>query len=140
MTQITDWIRAHEALLWWLGAGSVLMFIGSLVLIPFVLAMLPADYFSHQARPRHRWAAKHPLAWIVYLVIKNVFGVLLVALGLLLLLLPGQGLLSILAGIILMNIPGKFRLVRWIVRRPTVQSSINWLRRIANRPPLVMDE
>jgi hypothetical protein len=48
--------------------------------------------------------------------------------------LPGQGILTILAGIALIDFPGRHRLVRWIVARETVMSALNWVRRRAKQP------
>jgi len=60
--------------------------------------------------------------------------------GIAMLVLPGQGILAILGGIELMDFPGKYRLERWIVSRPAVLRSVNWLRRRMGRPPLVFEE
>lgn len=49
---------------------------------------------------------------------------------------PGQGVLMIIAGLVLLEFPGKFRLERWLVTRRHVWRSINWLRRRAGRPEL----
>ncbi len=42
---------------------------------------------------------------------------------------PGQGLLTLLIGLLLLNFPGKYRLERWLVRRPGVLRTLNWVRR-----------
>jgi hypothetical protein len=52
------------------------------------------------------------------------------------LVLPGQGVLTILAGITLLNYPGKRRLELWLVRRPAIHRAIDWIRRRAGRAPL----
>jgi hypothetical protein len=63
-------------------------------------------------------------------------GALLVLLGLLMLVTPGQGLLTLFIGLMLMNYPGKHALERWLVRRDGVMGGLNWLRRKGNQPPL----
>ena len=55
------------------------------------------------------------------------------------LLTPGQGLLSILVGIMLMDLPGKYKVERAIIRKEKVLSTINWLRAKAHRPPLQVE-
>ena len=70
---------------------------------------------------------------------KNALGFILVVAGIIMLVLPGQGVFTILIGIMLLNFPGKYRLERWIVARRPVLRSINWLRRRAGRAPLVPD-
>ena len=61
-------------------------------------------------------------------VLKNALGLVLVILGFIMLFTPGQGLLTLLAGSLLMNFPGKYQLERWLVLRPGVLRALNWLR------------
>jgi hypothetical protein len=70
------------------------------------------------------------------LVAKNLLGIVLLVAGVLMLVAPGQGLLTIAMGIVLIDFPGKFRLERWVVTRPNVWRTLNWLRRRARRPEL----
>jgi hypothetical protein len=69
-----------------------------------------------------------------------MLGAILVAAGLAMLMLPGQGILTILIGLGVMNFPGKYRLERWIISRPTVLKAVNWIRSKSHHPPLVMTE
>ena len=69
---------------------------------------------------------------------KNVLGAIFVVAGLIMLVLPGQGIFTILIGIMLLDFPGKYRLERWIVARRPVLQSINWLRQRAGRAALVL--
>jgi hypothetical protein len=71
------------------------------------------------------------------LIAKNLAGVTLLAAGLVMLLTPGQGLLTIVVGITLINFPGKMRFERWLATRPPVWRSINWLRERAGRDDLL---
>jgi len=75
----------------------------------------------------------------VILVLKNLVGLTLLLSGFAMLMLPGQGLLGILLGLILMDYPGKFQLERKIVSRPKLLHFINWLRRKQNKPPLLFE-
>ena len=74
------------------------------------------------------------------LIGKNLLGGLLVLSGIAMLVLPGQGLLTIAMGLLLMDFPGKHRLERRIVRTRPVLRSINWLRRKAHKNPLKIDD
>jgi hypothetical protein len=56
--------------------------------------------------------------------------------GVAMLVLPGQGLLTLLMGFLLVDFPGKYRLERWLFARPIVRRPINWLRHRAGRVPL----
>ena len=62
--------------------------------------------------------------------------VVLVLAGLIMLVVPGQGLLTLAVGLVLVDFPGKYRLERWLVTRPPVWRAINWLRKRAGREPL----
>ena len=116
----------------WLGGMSLAMFIITLVALPLVVAYLPENYFV-----RSRRTSKQISIWnLLWLVAKNVLGVVLLIAGIAMLALPGQGLLTILVGIMLMNFPGKRQMERWLVSRPRVASSLNWLRGKFRRPPL----
>ena len=74
------------------------------------------------------------------MIAKNVLGYIFVVTGLILLVLPGQGIFTVLVGVMLLNFPGKHQLARWIIARQPVLRSINWLRRRAGRAALVLDE
>jgi hypothetical protein len=52
------------------------------------------------------------------------------------LVLPGQGLFTIIIGLMLSNYPGKFEIERKLIAIPTILKSINWLRRKSNKPIL----
>lgn len=131
-----DWIKANDALFWWLAAASVVTFVGSLVVVPVLVSRIPADYFAHPRRPRAAMDARPAWARIALRIGKNVLGVLLMFGGLAMLVLPGQGLLTLLIGFMLVDLPGKYRFERWLVSRPRIASGINWLRLRAGREPL----
>ena len=73
------------------------------------------------------------------LAAKNLLGYLLIVVGIAMLLLPGQGVLTMLLGFIMVDLPGKYRFEQWLVARPLVLRSINMLRRRAGREPLILD-
>lgn len=140
LTRLARFIAEHELLLLFLGLGSALTFIGTLVMVPWLVVRIPEDYFLPRERPPVRLHGdRHISLQILLLVCKNLLGVLFIALGIVMLVLPGQGLLTILAGLILLDFPGKFRFERTLICQPAIQRSINWLRRRANRPPLRLD-
>ncbi len=132
-----DWIRDHDTLLWWLTAASVVMFFGSLIAMPFLAARIPADYFAQKERPPSKWTGHHPALRIVLLIGKNLLGVVLILAGLAMLVMPGQGLLAMLIGLLLLDLPGKYRFEKWLIARPRIRAGINWLRQRAGKPPLV---
>lgn len=135
---LLNWLDQHETLLFWAGALSALGFLASLAMLPWLVVRIPPDYF-HRRHPfldelRHR----HPvLRWMLFLL-KNLFGVLVLLMGLAMLVLPGQGLITIMIGLLLLNFPGKFALERWVVTRPGVLRAINWMRGRYGHPPITL--
>ena len=119
---------------------SAITFIWSLLIIPWLLTRIPEDYFCGDTQPQSSFRKLHPLAAIALFLVKNGIGFVLLALGLLLMVVPGQGILTILASSFLIEFPNKYRLQRWIVRRPGILKSINWLRQRRNHPPLRIDD
>jgi len=134
-----QWIKSHEAILWWLTAISIVTFVVSLILVPFLIVQIPSDYFTRRRHHRKLRAHQHPLVRGMLVISKNLLGYILVVAGILMLMLPGQGVLTILIGITLIDFPGKYALERWIVSHGSVLRSINWIRRQAGRPPLVLE-
>lgn len=130
-----NWIENHETLMWWLGAGSLVAFVITLVAMPIVIIRLPADYFV----VRRRWGMvgsdHHPVVLAAWKFIKSLLGLTLIVIGIPMLVLPGQGVITILIGIMLLDFPGKYRLQQRIVSRPGISRSINWLRSRAGQQP-----
>ena len=119
---------------------SVVMFAGSLAIIPILLARMRADYFARSETPFASWRRRHPVAAGILLVARNFLGIVLLLAGLAMMVLPGQGIITILVALTLLNFPGKRRLELRIVRQRQVRSVIDWMRRRAGRPPLVIPE
>src|SRR5262249_48716926 len=133
---ILAWLRGHETLLWWLGALSVLMFVGTLVALPLVVVRLPADYFKRDPQHATRHHKQSAVLRLLGLLGKNLLGIVLVCTGVAMLVLPGQGILTILIGLMLLNFPGKRALEQRLVRQPTVLRAMNWMRAKAHQPAL----
>lgn len=136
MTGLSNYLIGQETLILILVGFSLFTFVASLLLIPWLIIRVPAGYFHDKERPPTPWRNQHPLLRGIILVVKNLLGGVLVILGLLLLILPGQGLLTILAGIILLDFPGKFHFQRWLVQKRPVLRSVNWLRHRGGVRPL----
>lgn len=136
-TQISAWLSAHAPLVWLLGVVSLITFVGSLMLVPWMIVRIPPEYFVNADHPTRAATIRHPVLRALYLIAKNLLGAVLVVSGICMLVLPGQGLLTILVGVILLNYPGKFKVERWIVTRPYIWRLINRLRRYAGHTPLV---
>jgi hypothetical protein len=137
---VLDWIRSHQALSGWLFALSATMFVGGLVLMPILLARMRPDHFVHPEPPAGSWRGRHPVIRLSFLAVKNLLGLLLLLAGLAMLVLPGQGIITVLVAISLLNFPGKRRLELALIRKRPVLQAVNWIRARADRPPLVLPE
>jgi hypothetical protein len=115
--------------------------ITSMVLIVLVLVNLPATYYQDGYRPPFSSPGYDPgLRWLAW-VVRNILGLIMIVVGVFLSIpgVPGQGLLTILIGVIVLDFPGKRRLERKLVGRPEVLRAINRLRNRFGKPPLVLD-
>jgi hypothetical protein len=132
---MTDWI-SNDMLFLVLGVLSVVFFVGTLIAIPVLLVRLPVDYFDEAASRTwlHNW---HPVFRATAYAVKNVIGIVFLLAGLAMLLLPGQGILTILIGISLIDFPGKRRLERALLGRPSVLGTINRIRQRFGKPAIL---
>jgi hypothetical protein len=133
--QSTSWFQIG------LGLG---MFVVSLTVstlaVGIVMVKIPANYFSMSYKPQFMTNKPFLVRWGA-VIFKNLLGVFLICLGIILSLpgVPGQGLLTILLGLIMLDIPGKRPLEARIIKRPAVLAAINKLRRRYDKPPLILD-
>ena len=140
-----DWLSEHWAALSWsnIGLGVALFLISltvSFAAIGVVMVKIPENYFS----PHYKRDFLPDSPWIVRwgaVILKNILGVFLILLGIVLSLpgVPGQGILTILLGLIMIDIPGKRPIEAKIIERPTVLAAINKLRAKYDKPALVLD-
>jgi hypothetical protein len=118
----------------WLGiAISLVLAIGSIALVVLVVIQWPADHF----KPHVHGAGAVPRHWLASIG-KNVAGVVLILLGLVMALpgIPGQGFLTMIVGLTMLDFPGKRDLERRLIGRPRILRTINRLRARFDRAPL----
>lgn len=131
-----EWFSVNNDALWWLGLISLVTFFGTLVLVPWLIIKLPEDYFVSTRRPVSYFKRLHPLVHYLVIIIKNMIGILLILSGIVMLVIPGQGLLTILFGVFLMDFSGKYHLERKLIQQKKIRESINWIRLRANKPKI----
>lgn len=122
MPEIPRWLEIA------LGVLSAVLFVGTIAAVPWVIRRLPHDYFL-QPRPKRSLPKK---------ILRNALGAMLVGLGIVMLLLPGQGVITILLGISILDLPVKDRVLRWLLGRPKIEAGVQRLRSKAGKPPLVI--
>ena len=133
---VERFLSENSGWLVWMGVASAVMFVGSLVLIPILVVRMRADYFLRGRGGWERSSAAHPVLRGLVLGLKNLLGVVLLVLGVAMLVGPGQGVLTIVVALSLLNFPGKRRLEMQLLRVPGLLAAINRLRRRAGREPV----
>jgi hypothetical protein len=133
LTPLYEWVR-----LWLgpkgfidLGLGVGVLSLLSVLGLPYFIAKLPVDYFVREQASGRAGVG----GWLVRLV-RNIAGALLLVAGIAMLVLPGQGLLTILVAVVCLDFPSKRRFERKLLARPAVARSVNALRRRLGQPPL----
>jgi hypothetical protein len=130
---VREIITAHPYAVAAIAVGSVVV---SIAVTMAALIYLPADYFCEPSATSA--PSRHHISLRVLIGIgRNLAGASLVLMGLVLSLpgVPGQGLLTILLGVMLMQVPGKRRLERRIIAIAVVRRATDRIRRRFGRPP-----
>jgi hypothetical protein len=129
-----DWLTTRAI---WVITISVTSLVATLALLPMVLARIPANYFRLRQRQRRPTMVRRPLLAFVNAVARNLLGGVLIVIGLATLFTPGQGLVTLLAGLMVANYLGKYNIERWLIVRPHVLATINWIRTRSGQEPLL---
>jgi len=140
-----DFLSDFFAALSWrkvlIGASIFLVsFFANLGIVSLILVKLPADHFSKNRKTKF-WSGPRPWLHATKVIGKNIAGILLVALGVVLSLpgVPGQGLLTVLLGIMLLDFPGRDRLEQKLLSKPSIVNTINSLRGRFGKKPLELN-
>ena len=136
--KIISWSSMNSDLLFLLGSLSIFILIISVFMMVLIISFLPEDYFKSENRNLISSVqnSRYPLLKLLVLITKNFFGILLLLSGILMLVLPGQGILTIITGLVFIDYPGKYKFERKLLRQKGVINSINWIRSRLSKPPL----
>lgn len=133
-----EWIQTQGLTPWLIVGGVLTAFVGSLLVIPLFVRRIPVDYLMRDSLPPAHFNRSQSAGRFLGRILKNLLGATCMVAGLAMLVLPGQGLITILVGIMLLDFPGKFTLERRFMLQPTVLRAINWIRAQANQPALLV--
>ncbi len=138
---IFDRLKDIDPAIWGFAASaSLVMLLVGVIVMPLVIILMPADYFVARRRIPVSSRTRLPFLTRTLTAVRNLVGVFFVCIGLVMIVTPGQGLLTLLAGLILMNFPGKYKFEKRIISKKSVYKTANWLRRKANREALTLPE
>ena len=138
ISAVSQWFDERLWIVWLMTGLSLLTVLASFIIVPWAIVRIPADYFASQRAPRTPWEKLHPALRLAILLAKNLFGLVLLLAGVVMALplVPGPGVLTVLLGLALMDLPGKRRVERWIVAQPRIFDALNRLRAKHHQPPL----
>ncbi len=117
-----------------IGIISTFTFFLSLLIIPWIICKLDVDFFIH-IHEHTRKEDEHPLIFILFRIVRYFFGAMLLLAGFLMIFLPGQGILTMILGISLLDFPGKRALVDGLLKLPSIQNALNWVRKKGHKKP-----
>jgi hypothetical protein len=114
---------------------TAVLLVGSAWAVRWYVLRLPPDVLLSTQTPGR--ARQDPTGMrLLVLVARNLLGAILLLAGIAMLVLPGQGLLTMAIGLALLDLPFKWRLTRAILSYRPVLAGINRLRTGARLPPL----
>ena len=137
---LIHWAKAHPVLLTWLWVLSVVTFFGSLLVIPMLVVRMPQDYFLYNKSHLREYRKQHPVFRLFSVILKNILGFVFIATGIVMLFFPGQGVITILIGITLVNFPRKKALEIRLIRQPAVLRAVDWMRSRYGKDPLILPD
>ena len=133
-----DWFSQNQLLIQWISIGSIISFFGSLIIIPRLIINLPPDFFLKRKKSV---SVKQIVVFrVTFFLLKNFLGFLLFLCGILMLFIPGQGLLTMFLGLVLLDFPGKYKLQLYCLKVRPVRRSLNWVRRKYEKEAFIFPE
>ncbi|MEA3468793.1 MAG: PGPGW domain-containing protein, partial [Thermodesulfobacteriota bacterium] len=123
----------------WLGIVSTITFFLSLLIIPWIVCKLDDHFFLH-LHEHKKMEDQHPVMFILLRILRYSFGAILLLAGILMLFLPGQGLLTIILGISLLDFPGKQKAIDGLLHFHPVQNGLNWVREKGSKKPFLFTD
>ena len=133
-----DWFSQNQLLIQWISIGSIISFFGSLIIIPRLIINLPPDFFLKRKKSV---SVKQIVVFrVTFFLLKNFLGFLLLLCGILMLFIPGQGLLTMFLGLVLLDFPGKYKLQLYCLKVRPVRRSLNWIRRKYEKEAFIFPE
>lgn len=129
----------NKALIGGVSVGcSAVLLLASMAALPWFIARLPVDYFCRVLSERKPMQLRPGQMFVR--IGRNLVGGILAIAAVAMLVLPGQGLITLLVALTLLDFPGKRRVERWLILRPQIRRALDWLRRRSGKPPFVWEQ
>lgn len=130
---LVELLREHADTLVTIGVASIVLLIGTALLIPLLIVRLPPDYFLQGENRRRQARSRGTIMFLAFAVLRNLIGIILFVAGVIMLFVPGQGLLTILIALMLIDFPGKHAMLMRLAANPHVMRGANRIRRFAGK-------
>lgn len=131
---VLDWLTSAEVITT-VTVGTLALAVVSLAAVPLLVIRLPADYFRAPRPPLIARLRGATALGRVGLIVKNMLGLVVGLLGVAMLVLPGQGVLTILLALVLLDLPQKHALEARVLRRPGIRKALDAIRHRFDKPP-----
>lgn len=118
-----------------LGLLSLVTFLISMLLIPFLISRASSNYFLIHATIVEQRHKRHPAIALLIKIMRNSLGCILCLAGFIMLFLPGQGVITMLIGVSLLDVRGRQKMLDALIHRPSLQQALNWIRQKTGQPP-----
>ncbi len=122
----------------WITIGSFALSIIGVWVVWWLILQLNPDHFVKEDDPSP--LDRHPAFHMFLKIMRNLIGLLIILAGTAMLVLPGQGLLTIILGFSLTSFPGRRHFVNWLLEQKAVRRTMNWMRRKAHKEPLLFEQ
>ena len=107
---------------------SMVTFLISIICIPLLVARLPRDYFQRAPLRGPGSSQRVTSGYLLLMILRNIVGMVLLLAGIAMLFLPGQGIITMVIGLIVMQVPFKRKLIFRMTRPHSVRHGLDWLR------------
>jgi len=161
---ILKWFYDHNTLILVFFILSFVLAVLLFVALVRTINNLPADFFLQEkkssqtlfplrAKALNKDASKYPdlaqnvvdpptdtinlILSIIKLILKNILGILLLIFGIIMLFLPGQGILTIFISLLLIDFPGKWKLINYLSHKKKIVEAMNLIRRRFKKSDLI---
>lgn len=134
LNNLLEYTNTYKNFIFWISLVSLTIFIISILSIRWLVLLIPENYFKEKKNSILK--EKYFFYWIAFKFIKNSLGYLLIIGGFLMLVLPGQGILTIFVGMILSDYPGKYHIEKKIIQSSIILRTINSIRKKSGKKPL----
>ena len=136
-TALLAWLDTYQTELAAVGSASALLLVLTILATPWLVSLLPVDFF--------RSSKRHTIltGWIAmtWSLVRNIAGSVFMLLGIIMLVLPGPGVVCFITGLSLCEFPGKQRFLRSLINRhPGILTSLNWIRTKSGKEQLLPPE